>query len=264
MDRKTRLPENVGNENAAENPKLEYEGGDLVTEYLQQLDVEYVFGIPGGAIEPLYNALARSGRRGGPRPVVARHETGAAFMAGGYASETGKLGVVCTTTGPGATNAITGVASAYQNEIPILVITAQTSLRNFGRGGFQESSCTGINTLSMYQHCTRYNSLVSHIDQLEHKLVTAIMTAKQSPSGPVHLSIPLDILRSPVPAECPSFDLPSLLRQAVLLDHSAIDELYQRISKARQIVLVLRVSRSTASRSLVPRRHREASPPRCG
>ena len=239
MDRDTRLPEPVDNDDEVDSPTLECEGGDLITRYLEQLDIEYVFGIPGGAIEPLYNALARSGRRGGPRPVVARHETGAAFMAGGYAEETGKLGVVSTTTGPGATNAITGVASAYQNEIPMLVITAQTSLRTFGKGAFQESSCTGINTLGMYRHCTRYNSFVSHIDQLEHKLVTAIMTANQSPSGPVHLSIPLDILRSPVPTECPSFNLPLLLRQPVLLDHSAIEVLYQRISRARHNVLLV-------------------------
>jgi len=75
--------------------------GDLLISYLEQLGVEYVFGIPGGAIEPLYNALARSERRGGPRAVISRHETGAAFMADGYARNTGKLGVCCATTGPG-------------------------------------------------------------------------------------------------------------------------------------------------------------------
>ena len=111
----------------------EVELGDLLVSYLEQLGVEYVFGIPGGAIEPLYNALARSERRGGPRAIVARHETGAAFMAEGYAIKTGKLGVCCATTGPGATNMITGVASAYENNVPLLVITAQTALANFGK-----------------------------------------------------------------------------------------------------------------------------------
>src|SRR4051794_40146983 len=80
-----------------------YGAGDLVISYLEQLGIEFVFGIPGGAIEPLYNALARSSRRGGLRPVVARHEASAAFMADGYTRETGKLGVCCATTGPGAT-----------------------------------------------------------------------------------------------------------------------------------------------------------------
>ena len=88
---------------------VEPELADLLVEYLDQLGVEYVFGVPGGAIEPLYNALARSERWGGVRAVVARHETGAAFMADGYARNTGKLGVCCSTTGPGATNMITGV-----------------------------------------------------------------------------------------------------------------------------------------------------------
>ena len=87
-----------------EKALAEPEMGDLLVAYLNQLGVQYVFGVPGGAIEPLYNALARSERQGGVRAVVARHETGAAFMADGYARNTGKLGVCCSTTGSGATN----------------------------------------------------------------------------------------------------------------------------------------------------------------
>ena len=113
---------------------------ELLVAYLEQLGIEYVFGVPGGAIEPLYNALADSGRRGGPRANVARHETGAGFMADGYACQTGRIGVCCGTTGPGTTNLITGVASAFANRIPMLVITAQTALSTFGKGAFQESS----------------------------------------------------------------------------------------------------------------------------
>ena len=123
---------------------------DLLVKYLELLEIKYVFGIPGGAIAPLYDALARSERRGGPRAVVARHESGAAFMADGYARETGKIGVCCATTGPGATNLITGVASAFTDNIPLLVITAQTVLSSFGRGAFQESSADAIDTVGMY------------------------------------------------------------------------------------------------------------------
>ena len=130
---------------------LTKEYGDLLLAYLAQLDVEYVFGIPGGAIEPFYNALARSERRGGPRAIVARHETGAAFMADGYSRNTGKLGVCCATTGPGATNLITGVAATSEYDIPLLVITAQTPLSSFGIGAVQESSCTAINTVALFQ-----------------------------------------------------------------------------------------------------------------
>src|SRR4029079_16864086 len=176
------------------------EAAELIVSYLERLGVAALFGVPGGAIEPLYNALARSERRGGPRPVVARHEAGAAFMADGYARETGKIGVAIATSGPGATNLITGVATAYANNVPMLVITGQPPLRNFGRGALQESSCTGINAVAMLRHCTRYNSLVYHAEQLETKLLNALMRAFQEPQGPVHLSIPVDILRSAVAA----------------------------------------------------------------
>lgn len=213
--------------------------GDLLVSYLEQLEVEYVFGIPGGAIEPLYDALARSERRGGPRAVIARHETGAAFMADGYARNTGKLGVCCATTGPGATNLITGVASAYENNIPMLVITAQTALSTFGRGAFQESSCTGINTVGLFGHCTRYNTLVSHEAQFESKLASAIMTAFQSPSGPVHLSVPLDIMRARGLADEPSYNLSSLLDKPSLIDDVAVDKLYEELIAAKSPVFLI-------------------------
>lgn len=178
-------------------PTVQIEASDLILEYLTILNVEYVFGIPGGAIEPLFNALARSERKNGPKVVVARHETGSAFMADGYARNSGKLGVCCATTGPGATNLITGVASAYENHIPLLVITAQTSLENFGRGAFQESSDTGVNILGMFQFCTKYNTLVSHINQLEQKLISALFIAIND-CCPVHISVPIDILAAKI------------------------------------------------------------------
>ena len=212
---------------------------DLLVDYLAQMSVEFVFGIPGGAIEPLYNALARSKKKGGPRPVVARHETGAAFMADGYYRQTGKLAVCCGTTGPGTTNLITGVASAYENHIPMLVITAQTALSHFGRGALQESSCTGINTVAMFEYCTRFSTLVSHVNQMEHKLVTAIMTAFGSPHGPAHLSIPLDILRSPSPLNAPSYNVYSLMKHPSLTDHEAIDKLCRCIEQTKKIAFLI-------------------------
>ncbi|MFP5505072.1 MAG: thiamine pyrophosphate-binding protein [Gammaproteobacteria bacterium] len=215
------------------------ESADIIVDYLEQLGVEYVFGVPGGAIEPLFNALARSERRGGPRIVVARHETGAAFMADGYARNSGKLGVCCATTGPGATNLITGVASAYENHIPMLVITAQTSLASFGRGALQESSCTGVNTVGMFEYCTRYNTLVSHRDQLEHKLSAAIMAAFQTPVGPSHISLPLDLLRSPAAVAAPSYDLADLLKPNKAYDPEAVATLKNEIEQARGVAFVI-------------------------
>ncbi len=211
---------------------------DLILHYLEQIGVEYVFGIPGGGIEPFYNALARSQRRGGPRAIVARHESGAAFMADGYARESGKLGVCCATTGPGATNMITGVASAYMDHTPLLAITAQTSLKTFGRGAAQESSCTGINTVAMYQHCTRYNTLVSHVEQLERKLISAITTATHPPYGPAHLSIPIDVLRAPLTFD-PSFNLGALLIPSHAVDGEAVSQLYRTLMSARFPIFIV-------------------------
>ena len=218
-------------------PALEV--ADLIVAYLEQLGVEYVFGIPGGAIEPLSNALARSERRGGPRLVVARHETGAAFMADGYARNSGKLGVCCATTGPGTTNLITGVASAFENRIPMLVITGQTALALFGRGAFQESSCTAINTVGMLEHCTRYNTLISHKDQLEHKLAAAVMTAFQTPAGPSHLSIPVDLLRSPAEVRAPSYDLAGLLVPDKSFSPETVAVLRNELTQARRVAFVI-------------------------
>jgi acetolactate synthase I/II/III large subunit len=212
---------------------------DLLVAYLEQMGVEYVFGVPGGAIEPLYNALARSTRRGGVRHMLARHESGAAFMADGYARETGKIGVCCATSGPGATNLITGVACAYDNNIPMLVITGQPALPAFGKHPLQESSCTGVNVLGMLRPCTRYNSLVSHPKQLESKLVAALQRATRAPCGPVHLSVPVDVFRSPSASPKPLYDLRTLLAPSSLVDEESIDMLLRMLADSRKVVVLI-------------------------
>lgn len=211
---------------------------DLIVDYINQMGVEYVFGVPGGAIEPLYNALAISERFGGAKAVVARHEAGAAFMADGYARETDKVGVCCATTGPGATNLITGVASAYADNIPMLVITAQTPLPKFGKKALQDSSCSAIDTVSMFRHCCKYSTLVSHHEQLETKLISAVMAACNEPAGPVHISVPSDVLRTA--ATKPStIDYGSLNNRFNLTDHGAIEKLVTELKGAENVVLFL-------------------------
>lgn len=216
------------------------EAADWIVACLERAGVEYVFGVPGGAVEPIYNALARSARRGGPRPVVARHESGAAFMADGYARETGKLGVCLATSGPGATNLITGVACAYENNVPLLALTGQPALPNFGKRALQESSCTGIDIVSMFGKCTRFNSFVSHPDQVETKLTSAILHTMRRPHGPAHLSFPVDILRSTVTSKNPPYDLSALVRRrARLTDDWAIAALVRDLlASSRPVVLI--------------------------
>ena len=214
-----------GDEGAQVSPEHSVEVADLLVAYLEQIGVEYVFGVPGGAIEPLYNALARSERRGGIRHILARHEAGAAFMADGYARETGNIGVCCSTSGPGATNLITGVAGAYDNNIPMLVITGQPALPAFGKHPLQESACTGVNVLGMFRHCTRYNSLISHPKQLEPKLIAALQRATRAPRGPVHLTVPVDVFRSKSALATPSYDLRQLLAPSSMIDEDSVDTL---------------------------------------
>ena len=240
------VPLKSSTESVSQLAQPTYELGDLLVSYLEQLGVEYVFGVPGGPIEPLYNALARSERQGGPRAVIARHETGAAFMADGYARNGGKLGVCCGTVGPGTTNLITGVASAHDNHSPMLVITAQTSLTNFGKGATQESADTGINTVAMFSHCTQYSSLISHVDQFEQKLVSAVTAATKAPNGPAHLSIPLDVMRSPAKVSAPSYDLQKLIWQSELVDNESISILVNKLLESRKTVFLIGEGASAA------------------
>ena len=203
---------------------------DLIVDYLEQFGVEYVFGVPGSPLGPLFDALARSEGRGGPRAVLTRHESGAAFIADGYARASGKVGVCCSTTGPGATNLITGVASAFAEQIPMLVITSQTRLPDFSRGCFQDSSRDGVDIVSMFDHCTRYNSLVTHPNQLEAKLAAAFTAALGNPAGPAHLSIPADIFAAEASAPASFTGLNSLLTAAeASVDYAALERLSEEV-----------------------------------
>lgn len=204
---------------------------DLIVHYLEKLGVEYVFGIPGSPLGPLFDALRRSEQRGGPRMVLTRHEAGAAFIADGYARESGKLGVCCATTGPGVTNLITGVASACAEQVPMLVLTPQTRLRDLGSGCFQDSSRNGIDVVSMLEPCTVYNATVTHPDQLERKLAAALTAALGNPGGPAHLSIPIDIFAAEADWP-PRFSLlPQLLaRPHATLDIAGLENLCAEIS----------------------------------
>ncbi|MBL4630766.1 MAG: thiamine pyrophosphate-binding protein, partial [Paraglaciecola sp.] len=159
-------------------------------------------------------------------------------MADGYARETGKIGVCCSTTGPGSTNLITGVAAAFADNIPMLVITAQTPLPKFGKRALQDSSCSAIDTVSMFNYCTKHSTLISHHEQLETKLVSALMTAKAEPSGPVHISIPSDVLRS-VATSKQTVKNRILGGRYTLIDQGAIDQLVIELKGVNNVVLYI-------------------------
>jgi len=167
----------------------------LLVEYLKGEGVEYVFGIPGGALINFYEAMFDLG---GIKAVLAKHEGGAAFMADGYARASGKIGVCCSTTGPGVTNLITGIACAYADSIPMLVLTGQVSTSSFGKGAFQESSCHGVDVVAMLKPVTKSSIMIPSAEKTGDVVRAALRTAMSGRKGPVHINFPMDFMRKPV------------------------------------------------------------------
>ncbi len=160
-------------------------GAEMVIRALQDQGVEHVFGYPGGAVLPIYDALFHQER---VRHVLVRHEQGAVHAAEGYARASGKPGVVLVTSGPGATNAITGLADAMMDSIPLVCITGQVPTHLIGSDAFQECDTVGIT-----RHCTKHNYLVKSIEDLPRILHEAFYVAQNGRPGPVVVDLPKDI-----------------------------------------------------------------------
>jgi acetolactate synthase-1/2/3 large subunit len=160
-------------------------GADILIETLTELGVEVVFGYPGGAVLPIYDALFRQQKI---RHILVRQEGGAAHAAEGYARATGKPGVVLVTSGPGATNAVTGITDALMDSIPMVVITGQVPTALIGSDAFQECDTVGIT-----RHCTKHNYLVKHPAELEGVVREAFHIATSGRPGPVLIDLPKDV-----------------------------------------------------------------------
>ena len=163
----------------------ERNGASILVESLVRQGVEFVFGYPGGAVLPIYDALFGDERI---RHILVRHEAGAAHAAEGYARSTGKPGVVLVTSGPGATNAITGIADAFMDSIPLVVITGQVATGLIGSDAFQEADTIGIS-----RHCTKHNYLVRDPAELAATIDEAFQIATTGRPGPVLIDIPKDV-----------------------------------------------------------------------
>ncbi len=163
----------------------ERSGANILVESLVRQGVEFVFGYPGGAVLPIYDALFGDKRI---RHILVRHEAGAAHAAEGYARSTGKPGVVLVTSGPGATNAITGIADAFMDSIPLVIITGQVPTALIGSDAFQEADTIGIS-----RHCTKHNYLVKDPAELAATIDEAFQIATQGRPGPVLIDIPKDV-----------------------------------------------------------------------
>jgi acetolactate synthase I/II/III large subunit len=161
-------------------------GAEIVIRALVDQGVDVVFGYPGGAVLPIYDALYKQNAL---RHILVRHEQGAVHAAEGYARSTGRVGVVLVTSGPGATNAVTGLTDALMDSIPIVCLTGQVPTHLIGNDAFQEADTTGIT-----RPCTKHNYLVKDVGELARMLHEAFYVAKSGRPGPVVVDLPKDIL----------------------------------------------------------------------
>ena len=163
-------------------------GSEIVIKALLDQDVDVVFGYPGGAVLPVYDALFKQNSL---RHILVRHEQGAVHAAEGYARSTGRVGVVLVTSGPGATNAVTGLTDALMDSIPVVCLTGQVPTHLIGNDAFQEADTTGIT-----RPCTKQNYLVKSIEELPRTLHEAFHVARSGRPGPVVVDLPKDVLQA--------------------------------------------------------------------
>jgi len=164
---------------------VELNGAQIVIQSLKDEGVEYIFGYPGGAVLHLYDALFQ---QDDVKHILVRHEQGATHAADGYARATGKPGVVLVTSGPGATNAVTGIATAYMDSIPTVVISGQVPSAVIGSDAFQEVDMVGIT-----RPCVKHNFLVSDVSKIAETIKKAFYVATSGRPGPVVIDIPKDV-----------------------------------------------------------------------
>ncbi|HEU9842007.1 TPA: acetolactate synthase large subunit [Streptococcus pneumoniae] len=210
-----------------ESPKT---GSDLVLETLRDLGVDTIFGYPGGAVLPFYDAIYNFK---GIRHILGRHEQGCLHEAEGYAKSTGKLGVAVVTSGPGATNAITGIADAMSDSVPLLVFTGQVARAGIGKDAFQEADIVGI-TMPI----TKYNYQVRETADIPRIITEAVHIATTGRPGPVVIDLPKDI--SALETDfiySPEVNLPSY-QPTLEPSDMQIKKILKQLSKAKKPVLL--------------------------
>ncbi len=209
--------------------KNQMSGAEIVLTALVEHGVETIFGYPGGAVLPIYDALFQQDIL---RHVLVRHEQGAAHAAEGYARSTGKLGVVLVTSGPGATNAVTGLTDALMDSIPVLCLTGQVPTHLIGNDAFQEADTTGIT-----RPCTKHNYLVKNVDDLAQVVHEAIYVATQGRPGPVVIDLPKDVLFAPGRYISKAEWTPRRYRPQTKPQNGAVAQMAQMIAGAKRPIL---------------------------
>lgn len=205
-------------------------GSQLVLQTLKELGVEIIFGYPGGAMLPLYDAIHNFE---GIQHILARHEQGATHEAEGYAKSSGKVGVVVVTSGPGATNAVTGIADAYLDSVPLLVFTGQVGRLSIGKDAFQEADTVGITA-----PITKYNYQIRETADIPRIVTEAYYLARTGRPGPVEIDLPKDVSTLEVTEiNDPSLNLPHYHESEKATDEQ-LQELLTELSVSKKPVII--------------------------
>jgi acetolactate synthase I/II/III large subunit len=205
---------------------------DVLVEILVSAGVEVVFGLPGGPISPVHDALLD---RSDVRVLTTRHESGALFAAAGYAQTSGKLGVALVTSGPGALNALTGLASANLDGLPVLLLVGEVPRKNQGRGALQDGSAHGLNIVQMASHVTKLAAQVVEPTAAPAMLRRAIATALSGRRGPVVLTLPMDTTLAKITAPRVHVDVSTVHT----IDASVLDAVASAITGSRRTALLV-------------------------
>jgi acetolactate synthase-1/2/3 large subunit len=205
-------------------------GARLLLEALFREGVDTIFGYPGGAVLHIYDELVHVAPR--IRHILARHEQGAIHMAEGYSKATGKVGVVLVTSGPGATNTVTGIANAYMDSTPLVIITGQVPRKLIGTDAFQE-----VDTIGITRPCTKYNYMVRDVQEIVPIVQEAFHLARTGRPGPVLIDVPKDVTAETAPFVHPAeLRLPGY-RPSKKADQQQVEDALRRVLEARRPVL---------------------------
>ena len=208
---------------------MQQTGSQILFQALKEENVDTLFGYPGGCVMDIYDELSRQDIR----HILVRHEQGAIHAADGYARASGRVGVCLVTSGPGATNTVTGIANAYMDSIPVVVLTGQVPTAMIGNDGFQEVDITGIT-----RTCTKHNFLVRQIGDLHRTIREAFQIARSGRPGPVLVDLPKDVIQSVMETDCPPTILPP--REEPCPDLEGLcGEALKMLSAAKQPLIVV-------------------------
>ncbi len=209
---------------------MELSGAQILIKSLIAEGVDTIFGYPGGSVLDIYDELYKSSIN----HILVRHEQGAAHAADGYARSSGKVGVCLVTSGPGATNTVTGIATAYMDSIPMVIVTGQVPTPFIGTDAFQEVDITGIT-----RPCTKHNFLIRHIDELANTVREAFYIASSGRPGPVLIDLPKDIMQAKTEYREMTPLSPGLTEPVYLPDVMQLNQALDLIKKAKNPVLLV-------------------------